>query len=355
MPPTGPTGPTGPPAGAGGRGVARSTGARLTGLAVSLGVLLLVLLLSIAVGTKQIPPGTVVEALLHHDPADGDHVVVAELRLPRTAVGLAVGAALGLAGAIMQALTRNPLAEPGLLGVNAGASAAVVTAIFLFGVTDLVGYVWFAFLGAGAAAAAVHLLGGGGRGGATPVRLALSGMALQAALLGFTQAVVLLDSTALDELRLWNVGSLAGRDLTILAGVTPFLLAGLLLGLGLGGPLNALALGDEVAVALGTDVARVRLLAMLAITLLCGAATAACGPIAFVGLAVPHVARAITGPDQRWVLPYSAVFAAVLLVGADVVGRVVVRPAELQVGIVTALIGAPVFVWLVRRRKVAGL
>ncbi|WP_041996741.1 MULTISPECIES: FecCD family ABC transporter permease [unclassified Streptomyces] len=325
---------------------------RAAGLLLALCVLLLVCVASIAVGAKSISPADVWHGLFHASGTDND-VIVTDVRLPRTVLGLLVGAALGLAGAVMQALTRNPLAEPGLLGVNAGASAAVVSAISFLGVTSLTGYVWFAFAGAAVVSVAVYVLGGSR--GATPVRLALAGTAASAALFGYVNAVQLLDSAALDRLRFWTVGSLASADMSTVGKVWPFIAAGVLLALLIARPLNAMEMGDDTARSLGARLTRTRVLAMLSVTLLCGAATAACGPIVFIGLMVPHLVRTVTGPDMRWILPYAAVLAPVLLLGSDVLGRVVARPSELQVGIVTALIGGPVFVQLVRRKRMAQL
>ncbi|MER5795929.1 iron chelate uptake ABC transporter family permease subunit [Streptomyces sp. NPDC001980] len=324
---------------------------RALGLLVSVVILLLVALASIAIGAKELPLDQVWHGLFHDTGTYGD--VVVDARLSRTVLGLLAGAALGLSGAVLQALTRNPLADPGLLGINAGASAAVVTAITYFGVSTLGGYVWFAFLGAAVVGALVWFLGGSR--GATPVRLALAGTAISAALYGYLQAVMITDDAALNKLRFWTVGSLASASNSTILQVLPFVAAGTLLALGLARPLNAVAMGDDTARALGANLGRTRALAMLAATVLCGAATAACGPIAFVGLMVPHVVRSFTGPDLRWILPYATVLSPVLLLGADVVGRVVARPAELQVGIVTAIIGGPVFILLVRRRRTAQL
>ncbi|ARF59356.1 FecCD family ABC transporter permease [Streptomyces gilvosporeus] len=324
----------------------------LAGLAVSVALLAAVTVLGIAVGAKQIPLDQVWHGLFHYSGSDTD-VVIRDVRLPRTLLGVLVGAALGLAGTVMQALTRNPLADPGVLGINAGASAAVVTAISFLGITSLTGYVWFAFLGAAVVNVAVYVLGG--TRGATPVRLALAGTALTAVLTGYLNAVNLLDNAALDKMRFWTVGSLATATMPTVTRIAPFLAVGAVLALLLARPLNALALGDDQARALGTGLMRTRVLAMLAITLLCGGATAVCGPIVYVGLMVPHAVRALTGPDMRWILPYSAVLSPVLLLGADVLGRVVARPGELQAGIVTALIGGPVFIYLVRRRRMAQL
>ncbi|WP_028807737.1 iron ABC transporter permease [Streptomyces canus] len=324
---------------------------RVLGLLVSVVILVLVAMASIAVGAKGLSAGQVWHGLFQDTGTYGD-VVVAD-RLSRTLLGLLAGAALGLSGAVLQALTRNPLADPGLLGINAGASAAVVTAITFFGVTSLSGYVWFAFLGAAAVGALVWFLGGSR--GATPVRLALAGTAISAALYGYLQAVMITDDQALNKMRFWTVGSLSSANNSTILQVLPFLATGSLLALALARPLNAMEMGDDTAKALGAHLNRTRALAMLSATVLCGAATAACGPIVFVGLMVPHIVRSFTGPDLRWILPYATILSPVLLLGSDVIGRIVARPAELQVGIVTALIGGPVFIFLVRRRRTAQL
>ncbi|WP_328746032.1 iron ABC transporter permease [Streptomyces sp. NBC_00285] len=324
---------------------------RVLGLLVSVVILLLVAVASIAIGAKGLSVAQVWHGLFEDTGTYGD-VVVAD-RLSRTVLGLLAGAALGLSGAVLQALTRNPLADPGLLGINAGASAAVVTAITFFGVTSLNGYVWFAFLGAAAVGALVWFLGGSR--GATPVRLALAGTAISAALYGYLQAVMITDDQALNKMRFWTVGSLSSASNSTILQVLPFLVAGSLLALALARPLNAMEMGDDTAKALGANLNRTRALAMLSATVLCGAATAACGPIVFVGLMVPHIVRSFTGPDLRWILPYATVLSPALLLGSDVLGRIVARPAELQVGIVTALIGGPVFIFLVRRRRTAQL
>ncbi|WP_128375610.1 FecCD family ABC transporter permease [Streptomyces cavernae] len=324
---------------------------RAFGLLVSVVVLALVAVASIAIGAKELSLEQVWHGLFQESGTYGD-VVVGE-RVSRTVLGLLAGAALGLSGAVLQALTRNPLADPGLLGINAGASAAVVTAVTFFGVTSLSGYVWFAFFGAAAVGAVVWFLGGSR--GATPVRLALAGTAISAALYGYLQAVMIMDDAALGKMRFWTVGSLASANDSTITQVLPFLGVGTVLALLLARPLNAVAMGDDTARALGANLGRTRALSMAAATVLSGAATAACGPIVFVGLMIPHVVRSFTGPDLRWILPYATILSPVLLLGADVVGRIVARPAELQVGIVTAVIGGPVFVFLVRRGRTAQL
>ncbi|MGW2642798.1 FecCD family ABC transporter permease [Streptomyces sp. NPDC001348] len=324
---------------------------RAVGLLVAVAILVLVALASIAIGAKELSVDQVWHGLFHASGTYGD--IVVDERLSRTLLGLLAGAGLGLSGAVLQALTRNPLADPGLLGLNAGASAAVVTAITYFGVTSLSGYVWFAFAGAAAVGALVWFLGGSR--GATPVRLALAGTAISAALYGYLQAVMIMDDAALGKMRFWTVGSLSSATDSTITQVLPFLAVGAVIALLLARPLNAVAMGDDTARALGANLGRTRALAMLAATVLCGAATAACGPIVFVGLMVPHVVRSFTGPDLRWILPYATVLSPVLLLGADVAGRIVARPAEVQVGIVTAIVGGPVFIFLVRRRRTAQL
>lgn len=329
--------------------------AKLLGLAFAVLATLLAVVLSLMIGSNQLPASTAYDALFHYDPLNTDQTIVRSLRVPRTVIALLVGIALGLAGAVMQGVSRNPLADPGILGVNAGATVAVLAAVQFFGATTLLGYVWFAFGGAGLAVVLVYLIASLGRDGATPVKLALAGMAITALLTSLATLIQLMDVRTMDAYRAWAVGSLAGRGADIAHDVWPFVLVGTILALASGRVLNALALGDDVARALGQNVGRSRALCGLAIMLLAGAATAAAGPIVFVGLTVPHIARAIVGPDYRWILPYSALLAPVLLLVADIIGRLALAPAELQVGIVTAFLGAPVFIALVRRRNLASL
>ncbi|MEU6846964.1 iron chelate uptake ABC transporter family permease subunit [Streptomyces sp. NPDC046716] len=322
------------------------------GLALGLALLAGAVALSLSVGTEHIAPGEVWSALFSPS-GSKDDAIVRELRLPRTLIGVAVGAALGLAGGVMQTLTRNPLADPGLLGVNAGASAAVVTAIGVLGITSFTGYLWFALAGAAVAATAVNALGGARS--ATPVRLALAGTAVNAALFGYVNGLQQWDLSTLDSMRHWSVGTLAKRDPDLLVTVLPLLVAGALLTFALARPLGALALGEDHARALGTSIRRTRILSIVAITLLCGAATAVCGPIGFIGLMIPHAVRAFSGPDPRRLLPYCALFAPALLLVSDVVGRIVVSPSEIEVDIVTSFLGGLLFIHLVRQRKVAQL
>jgi iron complex transport system permease protein len=351
----------------------RKTRRMLPGIALCIAALIVLSGLSIAIGARTIPPSVVLDTVGHYDlvrairlhdvmsglPArysdDTDRLIILTLRVPRTLLGLLVGAGLGLAGCVMQGVTRNPLADPGILGINAGAALSVVIAITFVGVSSPAGYVWFAFLGAAVAAVVVYLIAALGREGATPIKLALAGAALSAIFAAVTQAFLLLDRSTFDQMRFWQVGALAGRELSVVGQLAPFLLIGCVLALFLGRPLNTLSLGDDVARGLGAHVGLSRAASAAVVVILCGAATAAAGPIGFVGLTIPHVARMITGPDYRWTLPYSMLLAPILLLGADIVGRVVARPGEIQVAIVTAVIGAPVFIALVRRRKLAEL
>ncbi len=314
-------------------------------------LLLLVMLASLVWGARDIPVADVWQALVAPGVGDNDHLVVRDLRVPRTLIGLVAGAALGAAGALMQGVTRNPIADPGLLGINAGASFAVIIAIAGLGVGSVEGYVWFAFGGATAAAVIVYGAASLGHGGVTPVKLALVGAALTATLTSLITLVLLTDRTTLDEYRFWQVGSLANRPLDVLHAVLPFVAVGLLLALASARVLNALALGDDVARGLGQDVARGRLLIVLAVVLLCGSAVSLVGPIAFVGLVVPHVARAVVGPDHRGIVPLSMLMGPVVLLGADVAGRLVARPSELEAGLVVAVVGAPVLLLVVRRSR----
>ena len=320
------------------------------GLLAALAVLAVLCLLSVWLGSKEIPVTAVWQVLWRNDGSE-DAVVIHSVRIPRTLLAVAVGAALGLAGALMQALTRNPLAEPGLLGVNAGAAFAIVFAIAVLGVTSLYSYIWFAFAGALAASILVYALGNRGRTEASPVRLALAGVAVTALLTSFTSALVLTDPVALNRYRFWSAGSLAGPVSGSLVRVLPFLLVGVVLALASAPALNSMALGDDTAKALGRRLGLVRIQGVVAVTLLAGSAVAVAGPIMFIGLVVPHIARFMTGPDHRWLLPYSMVLAPCLVLAADITGRIVTRPAETQVGIVVALLGAPFFIALVRRRR----
>ncbi|MFF0449110.1 FecCD family ABC transporter permease [Streptomyces sp. NPDC004609] len=324
---------------------------RIGWTAAAVVALLVAVLLSLGVGARSIAPSAVFEALFQGGGGD-DAEVVRELRLPRTLIGLMVGTALALAGAVLQGLTRNPIGDPGILGISQGASVGVVLAIAYAGVHTLTGYVWFAFAGAAIASVAVYAIASRGRGGATPVKLALGGAAVNALLVSVMMAVLTTEAAVLDEFRFWQVGSIAGREADIVEQVWPILASGVLLVAFVARGLDALALGEDVAKGLGQKVATVRIAGGVAATVLTGVAVAAAGPIAFVGLAVPHIARAVVGGDHRWMLPMAALIGPVMLLMSDVAGRVILPPGEVPAGVMTALIGVPFLVALVRRRAV---
>jgi iron complex transport system permease protein len=331
----------------------RAARLRLTrpgGLLLGITGVLLITLLSLRIGSLPVSNQDAWNAIFNFNPDSYEQTVVRSLRVPRTAVGLAIGASLAVAGAVMQGVTRNPLADPFILGVSSGSSFALVTVIFYFGLTQATQYVWFAFAGALAASSLVFIIGSAGRDGPTPVKLALAGVVVSAALSAWTSALLLLDEETYDIVRFWVAGSVINRDMGVFFTVLPFLLGGSLACILLGHQLNVLSLGDETAAALGMRTGRTRLFCSLLVVVITGAAVSIAGPIGFVGLAVPHMVRTFVGADYRWVLPMSFIYGAIFLVGADIVGRVVARPSELEVGIITALVGAPFMVALARRR-----
>lgn len=326
---------------------------RVLGLVAAGAVLAAVMAASVVLGSRDVSLADVWAALGGADDTL-ERAAVAK-RIPRTLLAVLLGAALALSGAVMQGVTRNPLADPGILGVNMGASLAVVTAVAYFGLTSPVGYIWVAMAGAAVTAVFVYGVGSLGRGGATPLKVALAGAATSAAFASLVSAVVLPRNDIAGGFRLWQVGGVGGASYERIGQVLPFLLAGFAVCLLSARSLNSLALGDEVAAGLGERVALIRVTASLGAVVLCGAATAVAGPIAFVGLIVPHACRLLVGVDHRWLLPASVLAGAALLTASDVVGRVVARPQDIEVGIVTAVIGAPVFIHIVRRQKVREL
>ncbi|MEV0299146.1 iron ABC transporter permease [Nocardia sp. NPDC050710] len=338
---------------------------RLIGLLTLTALLLLAVLASIAIGSRSLSPGTVYDAVRDGLGCPGgpfscaagstEAEIVRELRLPRTVLALFCGLALGMTGALIQGYTRNPLADAGLLGLNSGAAFLAALSMYLFSLSAPEQYIWFAFAGALLAGLVVFGASAVGGGKASPLSLVLAGAAVTAFLTAMTNAIVLLDVTALDTYRFWVVGTVAGRDAQVFWQVLPFLSIGSILAVAAAPGLNLLSLGDEVARGLGVHIGRSRALGLTAVVLLCGAATAAVGPIAFLGLVAPHLARVYTGPDYRWLIPYSGLFGALLLLIADVIGRVIARPGELQVGVMLAVVGAPFFIAFVRRRKLVSL
>ena len=312
-------------------------------------------LLSLRYGVLRIDIAAVWDAIWDYDRSDQGQVVVRELRVPRTIIGMLAGAGFAVAGALTQGVTRNPLGAPGILGTNAGAAFAVVTAIYSAGITTPAGYVWFAFAGALGATVLVYLVASAGPGGPTPVKLALAGAVISALLGSWTAALLLLDLETLDQARFWLAGSISGRGTEEVELLLPVIAVALVVALSMGRQVNALSLGEEVATGLGQRTALVRAIAGLCVVALAGSAVAMAGPVAFVGLAVPHIVRSVVGPDYRWIILYSALLGPCMLLGADVVGRLIVSPTELQVGIISAAVGAPFLIYLVRGTKLAQL
>jgi iron complex transport system permease protein len=325
------------------------------GLVVLVAALLVVCFFSITLGSRGVGVSTIWKAFTDFDPGSASETVIREMRVPRTLIGVLAGAALGLSGVILQGVTRNPLADPGIMGINAGAAAFIVFGIMILGVQGVIGYVWLAFIGAGFATVTVYGIASFGREGATPVKLALAGAAVTAVLTSITSAIIMTNVDALNELRFWQVGALAGRYMSVFWQTGPFILVGLIVAMCAGRALNGLALGEDLALALGQRLKLTRFILFVTVAVLCGAATAACGPIVFVGLVVPHLARFICGPDYRWILPYSLLLTPIVLLLADIFGRLVITPGELQVGVVLGVLGAPVFILLVRYRNLAEL
>jgi iron complex transport system permease protein len=326
---------------------------RVLWLVLALAVLAAVVCASVSLGARGVGLHDIVAGLTGADETLSEAAV--KKRVPRTLLAVIIGAALALSGAVMQGATRNPLADPGILGVNMGASLAVIVGVVYFGLSTATSYIWVAIAGAAAASVFVYVVGTLGRGGATPLKLALAGTATSAALLSLVTAVMLPRNDVASGFRLWQIGGVGGASFEKVGQVSPFLAAGFVISMLSARGLNSLALGDELAAGLGERVVRTRLLAALGAVVLCGAATAVAGPIGFVGLVVPHMCRLLVGIDHRWLLPFAALLGAALLTAADVVGRMVTRPDEVDVGIITALIGAPFFIYIVRRQKVREL
>ena len=332
----------------------RSVPGRLLWVLVALGVVGLVAVASVAFGTRSVGVSDILSALGGSEAASIAEAAV-QKRVPRTFLALLVGAALGIAGTVMQGVTRNPLGDPGLLGVTMGASLAVVSGIAFFGLSAPAGFIWVAIAGAAVSAVFVYAVGSLGRGGPTPLKVALAGAATSAAFSSLISAILLPRIDVMNSFRFWQIGGVGGATYAKISQVLPFLIVGAIVCFACARGLNSLALGDDVASGLGERVAVTRIVAAIGAVTLCGAATAVAGPITFVGLVVPHVCRLVIGVDHRWLLPSSALVGAALLTAADVIGRLVARPAEVDVGIVTALVGAPFFIYIVRRQKVRAL
>jgi iron complex transport system permease protein len=319
----------------------------ITGLLVSLFVLLMSLVASLTYGAADISLSQVCSGLIAFD-GSTDHLIIRTVRLPRSLIAMFVGAANAVAGTLMQGLTRNPLADPQILGINAGATMAVVMTSFIFGTSSPIVYAWSAFMGAGVAAVTVYLLGSLGRGGLTPLNITIAGAALSAFLSSLTTGILILSQKTLDEIRFWLAGSIAGSDFTLFLQVLPYIAIGLVVAFAIGKPITTLSLGEDVARGLGQRTAWIKVIAAVSVILLAGSSVAAAGPIGFIGLVVPHIVRFLVGFDYRWILPYSAVFGAILLLVADIGARLLIKPQEIPVGVMTALFGTPFFIYLAR-------
>ncbi|MGB8455570.1 MAG: iron ABC transporter permease [Anaerocolumna sp.] len=316
--------------------------------------LVLCLFASLAFGARYISLHEVIYALLHTKTDSINDLVVRE-RIPRTVFSIIAGASLGVSGVLMQAITRNPIADPSILGVNTGASLLVVSGIAFFHINTAGGYIGFALAGAAITAVFVYGIGSMGSGGATPIKLALAGAATSAALSSLVSAIILPRTDVMNAFRFWQVGSVSGATWEGIASVLPFLIAGLLIGILSAPALNTLALGDDIATGLGINTGTIRILGAFAGVLLCGATTALAGPIGFIGLMVPHIMRLICGPDLRIIIPMSAIGGAIILTMSDVIGRLIGSPSELEAGIVTAFLGAPILIIIAMRAKVRSL
>ncbi|AFZ59125.1 iron ABC transporter permease [Anabaena cylindrica FACHB-243] len=318
-------------------------------LVVCVVLLLVCLVSSVTLGAVEIPINKILTSFVSFD-GSYQHLVIQTVRLPRSLIAILVGAALAVSGALMQGLTRNPLADPGILGIEVGAALTVVITTFVFGTSSVATLTIAAFLGAGVTATLVYFLGSLGKGGATPLNLTVAGAALTALISSLTTAILIISQRTLEEIRFWLAGSLAGRDTTILVSALPFIIIGLVIAFALGRQITTMSLGDDVAKGLGQKTAWIKILTALSVVLLAGSSVALAGPIGFIGLVVPHIVRFFIKTDYRWILPYSAVVGATLLLVADITARVVLKPQELPVGVMTALVGAPFFVYLAKSK-----
>jgi iron complex transport system permease protein len=311
--------------------------------------LIICLVYSITLGARDIPLPTILKSFVTFDQSF-DHLVIQTVRLPRSLMAIAVGAALAASGALIQGLTRNPLAETGILGIEAGGACAVVGTLFLLGSTSLTVYAAVAFLGAAIAAVTVYGLGTLGPGGATPLNLTVAGAVMTAFISSITTTILIVSQRTLEEIRFWLAGSLAGRDFTLFLQVLPVMLFGLLLAFFLGKQITILSLGEDVAKGLGQQTGWVKVLAAISVVLMAGSSVAIAGPIGFIGLVVPHMVRFFIKTDYRWIVPYSALLGAILLLVSDIAARVLLKPQEIPVGVMTAIVGAPVFVYLAKSK-----
>jgi iron complex transport system permease protein len=321
---------------------------RLIGLVFTIFLLLLLMCMSIVYGYTDTSWKTAIETFTNYN-ASNEHIIIQSIRLPRALIAAVVGASLAIAGALMQTLTKNPLASPGIFGINAGAGFAVVIAVSLFSIVSIQAFTWLAFLGAAVAAVSVYFIGSIGREGLTPMKLTLAGAAMSAMFSSFTQGLLVMDEAALEQVLFWLAGSVSGRKLESLTSVVPYLAVGWLGALLLATKMNVLAMGDDVAKGVGLNTGFVKIAVGIVVVLLAGGAVAVSGPIGFIGIVIPHITRSIVGIDHRWVIPFSALLGAILLLAADIGARYILMPQEIPVGVMTAIIGTPFFIYIARR------
>jgi len=319
-----------------------------------LALLSIMAIFSISLGAKSIAFSKVIDVLLGNDPDSLEATIILQ-RIPRTVFGILAGGALGISGALMQSITRNPIADPSILGVNTGASLFVVAGIAFFNITVAYQYIWLAIIGAGVTAVFVYSVASMGKDGATPLKLALSGSAVSIVLGSLVSTIMLPNNRVMEAFRFWQVGSIGSATWENIMLISPFLIVGFIISMFISGYLNNLALGDEAATALGTNVVMTRTIGALSSVLLCGATTALAGPIGFVGLIIPHIIRLIFGSEMSKMLPLSFLGSAILMLVSDIIGRIISLPGETEVGIVTAVIGAPVFILAIRKGRVKSL
>ncbi|CAK6479302.1 FecCD family ABC transporter permease [Peribacillus castrilensis] len=318
------------------------------GLFITILLLLFLLCSSIVYGYTDTTWKMAIDAFTDFN-GTNEHIVIQSVRLPRALIASAIGASLAISGVLMQTLTKNPLASPDIFGVNAGAGLAVVTGVTVFGVSNLQVFTWLSFLGAAIAAISIFMIGSMGRGGLTPMKLTLAGAAMTAMVASLTQGLLVSNEALLEQVLFWLAGSVSGRSLDNLVAVLPYLVVGWALALIMSGKMNVLSMGEDVAKGLGLNIAFLKLVLGLAIILLSGGSVAVAGPIGFIGIVVPHLTRSIVGIDHRWLIPFSGLFGAVLLIAADVISRYILMPREVPVGVMTAIIGTPFFIYIARK------
>ncbi|MCK1994432.1 iron ABC transporter permease [Peribacillus muralis] len=326
----------------------KNTWQKWMGLFITILLLLFLMCSSIVYGYTNTTWQIAIDAFTHFD-GSNEHIVIQSVRLPRALIASAIGASLAISGVLMQTLTKNPLASPDIFGVNAGAGLAVVTGITILGISNLQIFTWLSFIGAAIAATSIYMIGSMGRGGMTPMKLTLAGAAMSAMVASLTQGLLVSNEALLDQVLFWLAGSVSGRSLDNLIAVLPYLLAGWGLALIVSGKMNVLSMGEDVAKGLGLNVVFLKLVLGLAIILLAGGSVAVAGPIGFIGIVVPHLTRYIVGTDHRWLVPFSGLLGAVLLLAADIISRYILMPREVPVGVMTAIIGTPFFIYIARK------